>query len=337
MKKSVIGISAIIIGILSVLKLTFLKKEKNNTSNTNIICENSKANNDYKTIVNTSKKSKSNIKKRKNKRFFQKVISASISLLIAPVITAFIADKIIRKSMQEITKENTLNNQLSTLDTLYIGCSKEWLDERLGVPTFIYSVNSENLPYYVHNDDLHSDLLGCVYVTDIAILRAFFNKDDRSCKAFFVTAKDETIKIKLPNPYRRSICDKSLGDFSYYDIKNMPSLIGGFITNGVGRIFYGECFYYASGGNYYNFSFGTLDYGLNGNFNLITMNPDEFEFDDKVNKGHCKVISNQFSQDRSQCFPNTYGISTLSYSYTWYLLADYSSFDSNQLRIDAAN
>lgn len=334
MKKFIIGISLIIIGILTVLKLKYSKKNKNNTYNMNSINEISKTNNNCKTIVNISPKKSFNYQKRKYKRFFSKVISAFMSLLIAPIITALIADKLIKKSMHEIAKENSLNSQISTLDTLYIGCSKEWLDEKLGVPTFAYMIDSENQLYYIHNDEIDIDLLGCIYITDIVIVRAFFNKDDLSCRAFFVTAMDDNIKIKLPSAYRKNICDNCLGDFSYYDLSEKPALLGGFFSNGSGRLFYGEVFYYFSAGNYYNFSFGTLDYGLKSDFNLITMNPDEFEFDDKVNKDYCKIIGCQFSQNRSQCFPNTYGISTLSYGCTWDLLSDYSSFDSNQLRTD---
>lgn len=321
MKRIIIALISLFIGIIGIIRYSSARKKKRHSNNEVIF------------VTKDVNKSKSENIESKSKGNISRLINQIVILLVGPILTAIIADVMIEHSMKKISEKESLNNQTKTFESLYIGCSKEWIDERLGVPTFEYTIDSDSPILYNEKETLKDDLLGCVYNTDIAILRAFFKKDDLSCKAFFVTTKNENA-IKIPKPYCNIIHSNEIGNFSYYDIMNYPVLLGGFFTNGTGRLFYGEVYYYYSGGNYYNFSFATLDYGLKKDIDLIVRKPEEFEFDDKINKKNCKIVGWEFIKDRKKGYPNTYGITdrSISSDITWDLLSDYNGFDSNQLR-----
>ena len=234
----------------------------------------------------------------------------------------------ISESIKKISEEEKTKNQLNTFENIYIGCSKEWLDERLGAPTFKYK-------YKKYPKDIEFNLLCCVYVTDIALVRVYFDETALSCKAYFVTSTNEEYSINLPETYKHFVNDKPIGEFSYYDIMNIPNCLGGGKSNGNVRTIYGEVYYFLSAGNYYYFTFGTVDYGINPSMDL-SMLEEEIELDDEIDPANTRVLGLNNIKNRKMHYPNTFGI--VAYPITdelaWELLCDYNGFDSFQLKDD---
>ena len=131
--------------------------------------------------------------KQKIKDTGKKLFKGALSLFAAPIITACLANCLITKSVKRINAEEKLNAQVKTLENIYIGCSKEWIDEKLGAPTFMYSCEGKTELTNMTPKEIDYDFLACVYVTDIAVLKTYFGKEDNSCQAFFITATDEKL------------------------------------------------------------------------------------------------------------------------------------------------
>ncbi|WP_295072680.1 ETEC_3214 domain-containing protein [Ruminococcus sp.] len=267
--------------------------------------------------------------KSKLKKFFACVLS----LFCAPIITAYLADYLIEKSLLKLAREEKINMQIDTLENIYIGCSKEWIDDKLGVPTFTYTCDGTITLIDMTPQEMQYDFLSCIYVTDLAVCKVYFEKEDLSCQAFYITSINEKYVINLPSTYKRYVNNKPIGDFSYYDIYGSPTIIGGGISNGNLRTFYGETFYYNSAGNYYNFIFGNLDYGIDCPFE-ISICGTEIEWDDKTIENPPKVLGMQNIKNRKENIPNTFGLSTgaIPDQLAWTLLYDSRGFDSFQLK-----
>ncbi|MBQ6169643.1 MAG: hypothetical protein IJK30_06760 [Ruminococcus sp.] len=274
-------------------------------------------------------------KKQKNKDTGKKLFMGALSLFAAPIITACLANCLITKSVKRINAEEKLNAQVKTLENVYIGCSKEWIDEKLGAPTFMYSCEGKTELTNMTPKEIDYDFLACVYVTDIAVLKTYFGKEDNSCQAFFITVTDEKQSLDLPSTYRRFVNDKSIGKFSYYDIDGNPTAVGGAISNGNARTFYGETFNFYSAGNYYCFIFGNVDYGIDVPF-LLYMKGTEIEWDDKTSDHPPKVLGVQNIKDRKENYPNTFGLASpiIPDKLAWELLLENRGFDSFQLKKD---
>lgn len=204
-------------------------------------------------MKNNSTKNKKETWYKKTFKLLKSIGKWFINTIVVVIATAWIADMLVEKTIKKINEEEVIEKQLSTLENMYIGCSKDWIDENIGTPTFVYNENFK-VNYKQGNDEskeIYYDYLGCVYITDIGILRTFFDKDDMSCKAFFITAVDDKYTINLPKRYRHFVNDKSLGNFSYYDIQATPEYINGFFSNGTGRYLCEETYYFFGNGNYY--------------------------------------------------------------------------------------
>lgn len=285
----------------------------------------------YKAKRITCSKS-NNTKKNKNIPVY-KIIIWILSIIIIPIFTAFVSDYLIEQTLKNVAREEKLNMQIETLENIYIGCSKEWIDEKLGAPTFIYSTSKINSYNDNYKSEYDNDYISCVYSTDIAVLKVYYLKENISCKAYYITSTNKDCHINLPKAYRRFVNNKSIGDFSYYDINGAPEIVGGGISNGNMREFYGELFNYNSAGNYYSFIFGFLDYGIEVPFKLFPPGT-EIEWDDKTVNCKPKIKGIHNINNRKENTPNTFGIAdgSISYETAWYLLSDSYGFDSFQLK-----
>lgn len=200
---------------------------------------------------------------------------------------------------------------LEAVNSVYIGNSKEYLDKNLGEAAF--TVN------YGKYDK-------AIYITKPAVVMVFFDKNQK-CVGYYVTQRGN-YRIELPKVYAHIVGNKQIGKFSYYDIDSSPLYAFGFFTNGIGRVFYQEQYYYTSGGNYYDFSFATTDYGnTEGQYDLFAFDiteDDEIK-PDMVEGGVC-------CSNRKRVAPNTYGIFDAEMS-----ISDidiYDGFDSYWLSAD---
>lgn len=176
------------------------------------------------------------IQKLLNYDFFSTVLETIIATLIATFFV-YIFNKIyVQKCTHQGLKQ--------CIQNLYIGSNKAWIDFKLGVATF--TNQAENY-------------LECVYITNIAAVRVYYDSAN-SCKAFFVTSlsKKNLDSIMLPTQYSWIAPKKRLGKFSFYEIDFSPLCYFGFVSNGVGRVLYGEEYEFQSSGNYYSFYFMIL-------------------------------------------------------------------------------
>lgn len=285
--------------------------------------------------IKSYKINKTKCRKQKHKNIIKKLGKGLLLAIIAPIITAIVADWLISRSVKRINAEEKLNMQVKTLENVYIGCSKEWIDEKLGAPTFMYSCDGKIEFERTKPEEMNYDFLTCVYVTDIAVLKAYYGKEDNSCQIFFITATDEKQPLNLPSTYRRFVNDKSIGKFSYHDIEGNPTVIGGAFSNGNARTFYGETFNFYSAGNYYGFIFGNVDYGIDVPFLLYTTGT-EIEWDDKTSDHPPKVLGVQNIKNRKENYPNTFGLASpaIPAELAWKLLLENKGFDSFQLKKD---
>lgn len=254
----------------------------------------------------------------KNKQF-DNLKSAIISTVIATLISTFLVSCIseyLREQREEVALINSINS-------IYLGSNKDWVDNHLGPATFINE---------------HDDFLECVYVSEIAAIRVFYDVKTSSCNAFFVTAlnRKKSDVLGLPELYSYITGGKNLGEFSYHDIEGKPLQVYGYVTQGDARSFYMEDYYYGAG-NYYTYYFVSMDYGVerkNTSFASMLKPADTLSYiDDEVNvsqntEPNLLVISN-----RSEVYPNTYGMSFQPVSSRIEeLISDYSGFDSRQIK-----
>lgn len=233
---------------------------------------------------------------------------------------------LINAQNEENINEAQRKNLLYDLQTICIGCNKEWMDSAFGAPVFT-SVDGTTKEE--------------VYIVDIALIRAFFGIEDDACKMFFITQTTEepipfmsTINNSYYNEYGEQ---KKLGTISYNEIDYGTIIIDvayGFFTNGSGRTFYGEG-YGSYGGYYNNIYFASLDYGINTPWNMmgyiLSSSISEEEMAYYSNMGNNKLNRYQcFLSNRDKFFPNTYGVSSLDEEYSFDKLMDYNTFDSIQ-------
>lgn len=255
------------------------------------------------------------------------IIVTTFSTIIATIMATIITTNYIEMKKEENNFAREQEKLLYDLQTICIGCNKEWMDSVFGMPVFTNTDGTTNEE---------------VYITDIALIRAFFDITDNSCVMFFITQTTEkTIPLMptLSNTYFNTIGEnKELGELSYDDIRysNHELFVAyGFFTNGSGRTFYGEGYdpFYAY---LYPTYYASLDYGINSPENMIgdignaVSTEEEIAYyknlkcDDGLNKYRA------FLSYRKEYYPNTYGVSSLDSDYTFDKLMDYNTFDSIQ-------
>lgn len=251
----------------------------------------------------------------------------------------------------DIAISEDMEEILASIPKLSVGSSKEWVDEKLGPPfaTNIVKVTEKGRIRYnnkeiidadgdtVSEDDIVAELLECVYLLDdIISATLYFDSSDKSCEAFFVTLLKDTLdfSIVMPEIYSSFVSDKPLGEFAFTEIVGEPNNVYGYVSQGVGRVFYGEQHYFMGWGNYQDFYFAILDYGMLSSYiefgGFLSMVQTEISpLNDSANIYHS---SDLLIQQRDTLYPNTYGISTLGYKITFSLLGTYVAFDSLPLR-----
>lgn len=233
---------------------------------------------------------------------------------------------------------------LVSIQKLSTGSSKDWVDNRLGPPFASNIVEiTENSRAYPDTDEnsITGEILECVYLFDIVSVKIYFDIPDNSCKAFFVTLMEDTLDfdIVMPEAYSVFVSNKPLGEFTFSDIWDgeWPLNVDGYASNGVGRLFYGEQYYFAGGGNYQDFYFAVLDYGALNSFSEFNWFISEVQCDIVPGPGSSNgenVLSSSelLLEQRYKLYPNTYGISRLNVELTFSLFSSYSAFDSAALR-----
>lgn len=220
--------------------------------------------------------------------------------------------------MRDWEAERQIEEQLDNLSRLYIGCSKEWLNDSFGTPQFSGQKNDFSLYAYVTKH----------FLVQVAL------DESNAARAYLITAletddpinweiNDKTIQTMLDN---RSL-KLSLGNFSYSDFSESPEKVFGFVSNGNSRALYAEYYYFMAWGNYYDYYLASLDFGKTGKtiegfireFGMPEDHPFPYYSD------YCQII-----EDRSNNCPNSYGVSDgvdvtdLFFTYDW--------FNSDQLR-----
>ena len=247
-----------------------------------------------------------------------------LSVLIA-VIATILSSIIITITSNILEQENYKKSVFNAVENISIGCSKEWMDSKFGVPTFSCA---HPLPW---EDGFLSEDLSIVeycYVLDELIIRAFYESPGDSCCLFLVTQRTEKMSYEIHIPYSPTN-GKSLGEFTYYEIDGKPLSVFGCDHQGFIRDLYGEFYYFGTSANYHNFVFMTLDYGyIDPNFDIGPIHPEALEsfWDDEVTIEQVKGLPMDTSRDKVH--PNTYGISAFSEEQTLLLVESYSSFDS---------
>lgn len=275
--------------------------------------------------------------KEKRKLFFQKIeenpfwkflLSVAALIGVAIAISTSCMD---RKKIYEDRK-----NHIENFSKIDIGCSKEWLIDAFGAPQF------------VSEDDKTQEL---VFVTDIAIIRAFFELQSEYCVMFFITQiTDEG--IPFPDSmnglcYTDNQSPEVLGRLTYSDIDREffeILTVYYYMSNRIPRSFYGEEYCYQKGYSDPRLMvFASMDYGVGS---PIYMDVDgaltvpqffsqlEFEYYSGLLESEYNNLFLRISA-RDSYKPNTYGLSSLDYIYTFDKLSTYEDFDStNMMRIE---
>lgn len=254
------------------------------------------------------------IKDKETSNLLQRFADSIMTGIVFAVIASLLTTSIIGK----MESQSKIDEQLNNISNIYIGCNKQWADEKFGAPHFSGKQNEYTL---------------CAYVTDFFVVQIAFD-DAQSAKAYLITALDnnKNIHIKINDKTINAENSYILGEFSYYDFPGRPEYVGGGVSNGNARAVYYEKYYFNGGGNYYNYYIGFLDYGkaksaLEENVSQFDMTSGDI--DDEVSADQNHGI--QIITDRHNCYPNTYGVSTGNVDVT-YLLFSYSWFNSQQLR-----
>ena len=258
----------------------------------------------------------------------QRLLDSIIMAIVAGIVSSTIIN-IANNSQIEVTAKAKLLDNLSWLS---IGCNKEWMNDAFGNPVF---KNSDNLTEEY------------VYITSIALIRAFFSPNDDSCKMFFVTRTTDEYLPFTPNLTSIFKCNtgknQMLGTITFDQIKDGELYLFdviGYFQNGSGRSFYGEGYspFYIYRNVVY---FASVDYGVPSSLNLmgdIYMGP--LKEEEKVYykeflaswiKDLDVLTQTPILHERSKFYPNTYGMSALSGDYTMEKLADYDTFNSADL------
>ena len=235
-----------------------------------------------------------------------------------------------------ITLPNDMQEKLASIQKLSIGSSKKWIDDKLGPPYAETVIDIMDDGWMRPNDDESSktgEILVCAYnIYDIIMVQVYFDISDNSCLAFFVTLLDDIsgVDIKMPKFYSSLVSDKSLGEYAFSELGYGIKSTHGYASQGVGRTFYGEEYYFAGDGNYNTFYFAVLDYGM-------INSPEDFSIFISIiqfNIGPCDntlPLPEILNSKRETFYPNTYGISTLNTDLTFDLLGNYYWFDTLSL------
>ena len=252
---------------------------------------------------------------------WDKLKNAVITTVIATLISTFLVS-CISEYFRELREQTAL---IDSINGIYLGSNKDWVDSHLGPATFINE---------------HDDFVECVYVSEIAAVRVFYDVKTDSCNAFFVTALNaqKSDKLGLPKLYSEITGGKNLGEFSYYDVKGKPLGVYGYVTQGAARSFYMENYYYGAG-NYYNYYFISMDYGIEQKNTLfaamLELASTVSYIDDEVNVSQNTHPNLLVISDRRKVYPNTYGMSFQGIdSRVKELISDYNGFESLQIKTD---
>lgn len=219
---------------------------------------------------------------------------------------------------------NTFNNEnkkgeiKDIINQVSIGGNKEYIDETFGKSYYHYKAKngiSEN-----------------IYILDDVILRAYY-KHGRLI-SYFLTITNN-IKLKLPKNFQTFVNNKELGDFSFYDINGNPRNTDAYTQNGTGHAFYSEEYYFGSHGNYYEFYFMLLDYGIfnKKEINNIYENNKDSSIKEKTEQSKkITIIDSILVRDRRVSCPNTYGVCLSEYKEDIYkMIYTYENFDFDKL------
>lgn len=253
---------------------------------------------------------------RWSKSMFCITVTATV---IATLVSTFVS-YLISTKFEEQRQEQKI---LDSIHNICIGSSKDWIDNYLGPSAFSTQVD---------------DYLQCVYLTDLASVRVFYNVPGNKCCAFFVTRMNQNTKCKLymPSSYSYATGGKPLGDYSYYEISGSPTCVFGYCSQGVARALYGELYYYMGGGNYYDFYFLSFDYGeyqsVNSLWKSIELVGNKVIDDEVGPQSYSKDLGTQLIADRQTVCPNTFGISDIPSDVMIELIASYREFDSLNFR-----
>lgn len=247
-------------------------------------------------------------------------------VIVATIISTAIVNSATDAQITTMERTQLLNN----LKLLSTGCDKDWMDDVFGKPIF------------TNSDGTTKEY---VYITDIALIRSFFDLKDNSCKMFFLTkTTDEPLPFTslLTNIFYNTGLKPTLGTLTYDQIKNgnlyIFDLIG-YFTNGSGRSFYGEGYisvYTMYGEN--TVYFASVDYGCPSSWDMM----EDIHMGQltEKEKNYYKEFLAPLTEDvdvldqpivlheRNKFYPNTYGMSELSGDYTMEKLSDYTTFNS---------
>lgn len=248
----------------------------------------------------------------------KKIIEKGIELIVTGIILAVIASLLTTTIIEKRDTEREIKSKLHNLSNVYIGCNKEWADEVFGAPQFTGQKDGYLL---------------CAYISEYYVLQLVFD-EAHAAQAYLITALDNpnNINVQITDSTMYMAESFVLGDVSYYDFRGKPEAVFGFTSNGNARALYGELYYYASVGNYYNYYIASFDYGKTpGDIEdfLATFDMPLGDIDDEVSADQNLGI--QIITDRKKNCPNTYGVSVWGVDLND-ILFTYDWFNSQQLR-----
>lgn len=235
-------------------------------------------------------------------------------------------DKDVAKAIDTYIQARNRNSQnkkdeiRDIINQVSIGENKEYIDETFGKSYYQYKAKngiSEN-----------------IYILDGIILRAYYKHGQLI--SYFLTITNN-IKLELPKKFQRFVNNKKLGDFSFYDIDGNPKNADAYTQNGTGHAFYSEEYYFGARGNYYQFYFMLLDYGIfnKKQINNISESNKDSSINIKEKTEQIKkltTIDSILVRDRRVSCPNTYGICLLKYKEDIYkMIFTYENFDFDKL------
>ena len=198
---------------------------------------------------------------------------------------------------------------LRDINNILIGESVTYCDDCFGVPIF----QKQNQDYGIDER---------VYNNKYVIIRAYFKND--SLIGYFVTAKTDDRKIRIPKQFDGLIDKKPLGRFTFKDIYSTPYYVEKYNSNGVAHTFYNESYYFGTSGNYYYFYFMDLEYGFYEN---MVYDNDAFESDIEIKDAQVEYYPGDSLIDRSKSYPNTYGIVGSNFEEIYKLVSTYYNFN----------
>lgn len=198
---------------------------------------------------------------------------------------------------------------LSDINNVLIGESVDYCDDCFGIPIFQEQNDENGIDERVYNNK---------YV----IIRAYFKNN--SLIGYFVTAKKNDGKIKLPEQFCHLVDGKPLGEFTFKDISYAPYYVQIINTNGVAHSLYSESNYFATSGNYYFFYFMDLEYGF---YHNMVYDNDAFESDIELKDAQVEYFPGDSLIDRSKSFPNTYGIVKADIDEIYELISSYYNYN----------